>query len=68
MHGEPGTRSESKLQAWLDAHVRSSGIVLLVMAGFALPYGERIGTALALVGAVLLAVAYEVDRRRADRR
>jgi hypothetical protein len=68
MSMEPRARTESKRQAWLEAHGRSSGIVLLVLAGFALPYGERVGTALAIAGAALLALAYEVERRCAVRR
>ena len=68
MSSEPRTRSQSARHTWLGTHARSSGIVLLVLAGFALPYGERMGTALAIVGAALLALAYQGERRRAGRR
>ena len=63
MRIEPQTRTRSARHAWLEAHVRSSGLVLLVAAGFALPYGQRAGLALAIVGAALLALGYEVERR-----
>jgi hypothetical protein len=63
MRTEPRTRSQSTRLAWLEAHVRSAGLVVLVAAGFALPYGQRVGLALAVVGAVLLALGYESERR-----
>ena len=68
MRGESRTRSQSARAAWLEEPVRSSGVVLLVLAGFALPYGPRVGLALAVVGAALLALGYEAERRRARRR